>query len=258
MLEVLLQLGATEGGTDIFDAYANLIINADETVNGMLQLQNEGAVKDPHTRQEFFRALISQANKLLKDTHRRLRQTGPSVSFEGANVTVTENNPRDICALAAQKLFNENERLRHMRYFVTSLPREEVAELDLYRFAHTRVEGPVPVGELMKKPIGQHIRQIVAKQFKDDEADFASFLKHPGAEMCYAYCENELLGFFGMTKMEDGTLYLDWYSTNPNAVVPGMAEAILVSAIRNLELCHTGITPWPRRRLPPARPSSNG
>jgi hypothetical protein len=126
-----------------------------------------------------------------------------------------------------------------MRDLVESLPREELAELNIERLSTLRMVGPVSAQELKRLPEFDEVQHIIGRQFPEgDDQEFTDqFLRDPSARIHYSSYRKDgkqnILGLFGLTTMKNGAWYVDWYSTNPDAVVPKLAEATLITTLRS-------------------------
>lgn len=229
---VLLALAEKKEADVVFASYARLIGSANDVIEEMLELQKQADSPQKHTRIEFFRTMLSQANAMLRSLSQKL-VSGVSAVMKGGMVQLVPDQAQEWCTRAAKSLHNENTRLQAMRTYVKALPRSESAELNLYAFAHAHVVPAQPVKDVMAQPIGYQIRGIVAKQFKGSEADFEAFCAHPRSYLCYALYDGELLGSFGVTQLDNGAMYIDWFTTNPESTVAGLAEAVMLTGIRN-------------------------
>jgi hypothetical protein len=234
MGDAILELSAYPGSDAVFEAYAKLAASADDIVADILKLQEQVPGKK-YSPEHHLRQLIMKANKMLLRLLEDLRKGKSRTTMDDdGGMRVVEFSPEGACAAMAKKLFAEEQTVRNFAYLVASLKREDLANLNLETFSLTQLRGPLPVADVIEQPIGKKMKAIVAHQFPKDVAEFEEFLTSPGARMFYSMCGSELLGFFCIRETETGMVHMDWYSTNPDGVVPGLAEATLVSSVRTL------------------------
>ena len=219
MGNLILRFAAQEDVRPVFRSYATLIEHAE-----MLAHELEAIYKpqdEKYSYEYFYRQTLVRANRLLRVLENRLKR-GPDA--------------RPQCIQQCRNLLlHEDQEIQTLQYLLGTLPREKTREFPFEILPMVDLPKPMRATELQKSPkVLEQALSIIKGQFskKDYDQFTQCFLHMHDAKLLYVTCSKKLLGMFGLVPMSNGARNFDWYVTNPQAAVPGLAEAMLLAQIR--------------------------
>ncbi len=227
MGRVLIEIARHEGTGPIFQTYTTLVETAESTAQEVAELHRSLAPMQPLTVDDIYRALLKNANGIVRTTLELLNKSDPTLSGS-------------IALKMEPRIRHENQRIAVTSALVSVLSSGEISRLNLNALATVEMKN-VAASQFLKEKnlhsLCDEMTRTIAKNFPEGDADdFQNrYLRDPSAEITYATCDTALLSFFGTTRMPDGTRYLDWYNTSPTSPIKGLAEATAYTAINRLK-----------------------
>lgn len=131
----------------------------------------------------------------------------------------------------ASQLNKINARVELTREIIGQLPRESVAQLDLTQLSDIERHIDLKAQDLMKMPeLMKKMEKIVENNFtKSDREAFSQYcLSSENSGLTVTTTNGEVLSFFMKKKLADNLSYLNWFSTNPDALIKGLGEATVL------------------------------
>ncbi len=219
MGNIILALAAYPELLVALDRYGDMAKNA-EALTANLASLTHGTGKSQFDSLHFYRQLIVQSNRTLRDAVRMIHES--------------PEKAEEVGQLCADHVRFSQDRVGLLHAIVRTLPRAEVTSMDLIKLPLVTITEGL-VSEIGVSPA---VRGMTRAAFpsETDQQEFSAFIKREGAVLTVSLCEDHALGMFGSEPLADGRVrHIDWYCTNKEGPVRGLAEPTLRTALHRID-----------------------
>jgi hypothetical protein len=204
------------GGEDIVRAYAEIAENAEHAAQDLAEQYRRVRPDTSYDRQHFVAHLLSATN-------RRLREAAQQVQKLTLRADAIET--QTAIATGAKLIRHEDGDVQWMRNLIAALSRDEVAALDIDKFASVRLVGPLTGAQLRLRhaDVYRTMLAFVERNFPGYVEYFERiYLRDDRTRLIFSQSGSELLAFFGVTRMTGGRHLIDFMNANLDRPIPGL------------------------------------
>lgn len=212
-----------EIANQIFTTYADI-------VDKVLIIKNE------------IESFLDNGNKLsqkdIQNIEQDILESGKNELIKFADLLQENEVNKKNLELVTSELNNINANVILISKIVKQLPREDVSKLDLKKISHIEKLENITGAELINKPeIMDQIKQIINSEFpKGDSEIFEKECQtNPNFKLTITLANNKVLSFFSKENKSKNIEYVDWFISNPDALIKGLGQATLKLGFDNKE-----------------------